>query len=215
MQRGPSPRRPPGRTSGARKADAQPGRAAGRGPPGPWAPARRCSRLTTVLHLEPPQTELPSEATSLGWKPGLCPGPEPPASQSRSARHPAASSPQAPGMRAALLPASLASGRRSPQQLPGPRTGRGWSPGCGLACRAKALCPPAGGRPCPSAAGAEVAVSGPRLAQLFLLFLATLVLAFTASRPDAVSSLCLVKRFNFGTERTGALPPSIAKKNTF
>lgn len=70
MQRGPSPRRPPGRTSGARKADAQPGRAAGRGPPGPWAPARRCSRLTTVLHLEPPQTELPSEATSLGWKPG-------------------------------------------------------------------------------------------------------------------------------------------------
>lgn len=75
VQRGPSPRRPPGRTSSARKADARPGRAAGRCPLGPWAAARRCSQLTTVLHPEPPQTELPSEASSPsrprlpGWQP--------------------------------------------------------------------------------------------------------------------------------------------------
>lgn len=180
-------------------------------PLGPWAAARRSSHNGAPPRAS--QTERHEASSPSRPRPGwpVCALVQSLASRSRSARHPLPPHHKPPGQGHPSTAAGFWTVRGHPSSS---ETGRGWSPGCGLACRAKALVHLAGGRPCPSAAGAEVAVSGPQLAcQLFLLFLVTLVLAFTASRPDVT---CLVKcDLTFGTERTGALPPVLLRKTLF
>ena len=149
---------------------------------GAWAPAGRCSAADNALH------------------------PEPLGPRSRSARCAAASSPRAPGAQAALPPASLGSGHGYPRGSRAPGRAEAGHQDEGPACRAKALL---------STLPEEGYVQVLHGLKPQCLGLGSLSFSsrfwrcwscLPSSRPDAVSSLCLLKRFNSGAERTVALP---------
>lgn len=180
MQRGLLPGLATRQDQRCRKADARPGRAAGRCPLGPWAAARRCSQRQRCSTQSLPRRSTAGEASSQtrprlpGWQPSV------PWSRASRLTEPQRTPPgclltTSPGMRATLPPASLGSGPGSP--APGPRTRPRLVTRMRPGLQAKALCPTCR-RAGHGAAGAEVAVWASARSAFPLLFLVALVLAF-------------------------------------